>query len=179
MGNPFQDQLLKAGLVSEQQVKQTRTAKNKQARQQRGSKTEAVDEIRLQAERARQEKAERDRELNRQKLEQEQQKQIVAQIRQLIEMNRVEIKDGEIAYNFEDDKVVRRIFVTDSVQKQIINGRLAIVRLDGQYQVVPRPVADKIHQRDAHCVVVSNDKESQAGENDLYAEYQIPDDLMW
>lgn len=179
MGNPFQDQLLKAGLVSEQQVKQTRTAKNKQARQQRGKKQEAVDEIRLQAERARQEKAERDRELNRQKLEQAQQKQIAAQIRQLIEMNRVVIRDGEVAYNFEDDKVVRRLFVTDQVQKQIINGSLAIVRLEGQYEVVPRPVADKIRQRDAHCVVVSNDKEPQVEDDDPYADYQIPDDLMW
>ena len=179
MGNPFQDQLLKAGLVSEQQVKQTRTAKNKQARQHRGKKEEAVDEIRLQAERARQKKAERDRELNRQKLEQAQQKQIAAQIRQLIEMNRVDIRDGEVAYNFEDDKVVRRIFVSDQVQKQIINGSLTIARLDGKYEVVPRPVADKIRQRNPDCIVVSNDKESQVAEDDPYAEYQIPDDLMW
>jgi uncharacterized protein len=178
MGNPFQDQLLKAGLVSKQQVRQAKTEKKK-ARKQAGDQADVMDEVKLEAERARQEKADRDRELNRQKLEQEQQKQIVAQIRQLIEMNRIEIGDGEIAYNFEDDKVVRRIFITDSVQKQVINGRLAIVRLDGQYEVVPRPVADKIHQRDAHCVVVSNDRESQSGDDDPYAEYQIPDDLMW
>jgi uncharacterized protein len=178
MGNPFQDQLLKAGLVSKQQVRQAKTEKKK-ARQHAGDKAGAVDEIKLEAERARQEKAERDRELNRQKLEQEQQKQIVAQVRQLIEMNRVDIRDGEIAYNFEDDKVVRRLFVTDSVQKQIINGRLAIVRLDGQYEVVPRPVADKIRQRDADCIVVSNDRELQREEDDAYADYQIPDDLMW
>ena len=178
MGNPFQDQLLKAGLVSKQQVRQAKTEKKK-ASKQAGDKADVMDEVKLEAERARQEKAERDRELNRQKLEQERQKQIVAQIRQLIEMNRVDISDGDIAYNFEDEKVVRRLFVTDSVQKQIINGRLAIVRLDGQYEVVPRPVADKIHQRDTHCIVVSHDREPHLTEDDPYAEYQIPDDLMW
>lgn len=177
MGNPFQDQLLKAGLVNKQQVKQARTEKKKKSRQQAGSKAE--DEIKLEAERARQEKVERDRELNRQKQQQEQQKQIAAQIRQLIEMNRLDIRDGEIAYNFEDDKVVRRILVTDLVQKKIVNGTLAIVRLNEHYEVVPRPVAEKILLRDAQSVVVCNDQDQKPDEDDPYAEYQIPDDLMW
>jgi len=179
MGNPFQDQLLKAGLVNKQQVKQAKTEKKKKARQQANSKAEAVDEVKLKAEQARQEKIERDRELNRQRQEQEQKKQLAAQIRQLIEMNRLEIKDGEITYNFEDDKVIRRILVTDLVQKKIVNGTLAIVRLGEHYELVPRPVAEKILLRDTQSVVVCYDKEQQLDEDDPYAEYQIPDDLMW
>lgn len=179
MGNPFQDQLLKAGLVNKQQVKQAKTEKKKKARQQANSKAEAVDEVKLKAEQARQEKIERDRELNRQRQEQEQKKQLAAQIRQLIEMNRLEIKDGEIAYNFEDNKVIRRILVTDLVQKKIVNGTLAIVRLGEHYELVPRQVAEKILLRDTQSVVVCYDKEQQLDEDDPYAEYQIPDDLMW
>jgi len=179
MGNPFQDQLLKAGLVNKQQVKQAKTEQKKKARQQAGNQAEAKDEVKLEAERARQEKIERDRALNRQKQEQEQKKQVAAQIRQLIEMNRLENQDGEIAYNFEDDKVVRRILVSDLVQKKIVNGTLAIVRFGEHYEVVPRPVAEKILLRDVRSVVVCNDKEQQIDEDDPYAEYQIPDDLIW
>jgi hypothetical protein len=175
MGNPFQDQLLKAGLVNKQQVKQARTQQKKKARQQ----TDEVDEIKQQAELARQEKVERDRALNRKKQEEEQQRQIAAQIRQLIDMNRLDISKGEVAYHFEDDKVVKRILVTDQIQKKIVHGSLAIVRRDEHYAVVPRPVAEKILLRDAQSVVVCNDKEQEVDEDDPYADYQIPDDLMW
>jgi uncharacterized protein YaiL (DUF2058 family) len=46
--------------------------------------------------------------------------------------------------------------------------------------VVPKAVADKIHQRDARYVIVSNTVSAEtAAEDDPYADYKIPDDLMW
>ena len=128
------------------------------------------------------EKAERDRELNRQKLEAENKKAIAAQIRQLVEMNRIATDEGETVYNFEDDNKIKQIYVTDELRQQIVNGRLAIVRLDEKYEIVPKGVADKILQRDASFVVVCNEAAANvesADEDDEYADYKVPDDLMW
>lgn len=63
MSNPFQEQLLKAGLVSKQQVQQVNREKQKKKKQQK-SKKPVADEAALRAQKVAQEKAQRDRELN-------------------------------------------------------------------------------------------------------------------
>ena len=183
MANAFQDQLLKAGLVSKDKVNKANKSKHKQAKQQPKNKTTEADERKQQVKQAALEKAERDRALNRQKLEEENKKAIAAQIRQLVQMNRISGDEGEAVYNFEDDNKIKHIYVTDELRQKIVNGRLAIVRLDDKYELVANIVADKIMQRDASFVVHCNEK-SQSGdessdEDDEYADYKVPDDLMW
>ena len=181
MGNALQEQLLKAGLVDKNQANRAKSAKHKKMKQQRNKKDAVVDEAKLLAEKAMQEKTARDRELNRQRDEEAQQKAIQAQIKQLIEVNRLKKGNGDdLAYNFDDNKVVKRIFVTQETHDGIANGKLAIVKLDSQYEVVPAPVADKIALRDPSHVILRNSPSQQVGDDDdFYADYQIPDDLMW
>ena len=60
------------------------------------------------------------------------------------------------------------------------SGRLAIAKLDERYELVPMAVAEKIKQRDEQCIILREHNEKQeVDENDPYADYQIPDDLMW
>lgn len=179
MANPFQDQLLKAGLVTKDKVNKVNKSKHKQAKQRPKDQMTEEEERKRQIKQAAVEKAERDRELNRLKLEEENKKAIAAQIRQLVEMNRIACDDGELAYNFEHDKKIKSIYVTDEMRKQIINGRLAIVQLNGQYELVSRQVADKIMQRDAGFIIVCNDASESSEEDDEYADFKVPDDLMW
>jgi hypothetical protein len=56
-----------------------------------------------------------------------------------------------------------------------------VVRFDSTYELVPSVTAEKIAQRDPGCVVVLNAQSSpQANpEADPYADYPVPDDLMW
>jgi len=166
------------GLVDEKKVKQVKKEKHKQAKQQ-GKKAGAVDEARLLVQQAAAEKAERDRELNRQRKEEAERKALAAQVRQLIEVNCLPKGEGDIAYNFSDDNKVKRLYVTEQVQRQLGLGRLAIVTLDGQYELVPTAVAEKIRQRDESCVILCNEPQQHSDEDDPYADYQIPDDLMW
>ena len=179
MGNAFQDQFLKAGLVDKTKVDKVKRKKHKGTKQK--GKNKEVDENKQLAQKALQEKAERDRELNHQKEETAQQKSIVAQIKQLIQMNMLEEEEDDIAYKFTDNNLVKNLYVTEQVQKQLSNGRLAIVRLDAQYAIVPSPVADKIRLRDESSVVLCNDNTANTDtkDDDAYAKYQIPDDLMW
>jgi len=179
MANAFQDQFLKAGLVKKNKVDKVKRTKHKTTKQQ--GKHQEVDESKKLAQKALQEKAERDRELNRQKEENAQQKGIAAQIKQLIQINMLDEEEGDIGFKFTDNKLIKTIYVSEKVQQQLSDGRLAIVRLDAQYAVVPCPVAEKIRQRDESCILVCNDNTANTDtkDDDDYAKYQILDDLMW
>lgn len=181
MGNALQEQLLKAGLVDKNQANRAKSAKHKKLKQQRNNNEVVVDEAKQLAEKAIQEKLQRDRELNRQKEEQAQQKAIIAQIKQLIEMNRINKGNGDdLAYNFDDNKQIKRIYVTQDVHDGIAEGKLAIVKFAKQYEIIPAPVADKIKLRDESYIILRNDpSQSSEQEDDFYSDYKIPDDLMW
>ncbi|MBD1391376.1 DUF2058 domain-containing protein [Neiella sp. HB171785] len=168
----LQEQMLKAGLVSKKKADKVKKQTKKGRVQAREAKA-AAEEKRI----AEQQKA---KELNRQRDEAAKQKAIVAQIKQLIEANRIDRSKGDISYSFADDKLVKNIYVEQKIQKDLVKGRLAIVRFGEGYEVVPAGVADKIAQRDESLVVLNNvvdDKE--VDEDDPYAEFVVPDDLMW
>ena len=180
MNNPFQEQLLKAGLVSKQQVQKVQQEKNKKRKQQPGKKKHVVDEAKLKAQQLAQEKADRDRELNKRKEQQARGKALSAEINQLILDNLIKRDDScEIVYNFEHDKKVKRIYINAEMKQQIIKGKLGIARIDGRYELIPAGVAEKIQQRNDKRVVIFKDEEKSVDENDPYADYEIPDDLTW
>ena len=180
MNNPFQEQLLKAGVVSKQQVQKANTEKNKKKKQQRSKKDVAVDEAKLKAKKIAEEKAARDRELNKRKEDQARGKAISAEINQLIMDNLIKRDENcEIAYNFEHNKSVKRIYINKEMQQQIVKGKLGIARIEGRYELVPQSVAEKIKQRNEKRVVLFEAEEKTTDENDPYADFEVPDDLMW
>jgi uncharacterized protein YaiL (DUF2058 family) len=176
MGSSLQEQLLKAGLVDEKQVRRTQTRKRPPKRGKKGSKP-APSESAQAAREAMAQKAARDRSLNDWRKEKAERKAIRAQIRQMIEQNLLSRDDADLTYNFVDAGRVCRLYVTPAIRDGLINDRLAIVKLDDRYEVVPQVTAEKIRGRDARCVVTL---ETQAtSEDEAYAEHPIPDDLMW
>lgn len=175
----LQDQLLKAGLIDEKKAKKVGKEKRKAAKVQRRSGEPSVDEAKLQAQKAREEKAERDRQLNAERQAELEKRAITAQIKQLIEVNRQPKNSGDIAYNFTDGGKIKKLYVSPLLQKRLTNGQLAIVKLGEGYELVPAQVAEKIAQRDASYVVALNTRQETPDEDDPYADYQIPDDLMW
>lgn len=179
MANSFGDQFLKAGLVNKTQLDQAKKTKNKQQKLKQKQKLEVVDEAVVAARRAAAEKAARDRELNRQQMEEVERKAVQAQIRQLVELNRLPRDDGDVGYNFQDGTSIKKIYVPQAVHDKLSRGLLAIVRLDDRYEVIPSVVAEKIMLRDASCIVSNAVSQLEAGEEDPYAEYKVPDDLMW
>lgn len=168
----LQEQMLQMGLIDKKKMKKAGKSSKK-------SRTLAK-EAKLAVEENRTAQIAQDQALSHQKKMEVEKKAILAQIKQLIEMNKINRKNGDIGYNFTDGTLVKKLYVNKDTQSQLVNGRLAIVRdLDG-YAIVPSVVADKISQRDEGCIIVNNaivDKEID--EEDPYADYQIPDDLMW
>nr|VUD27882.1 nucleoprotein/polynucleotide-associated enzyme [Salmonella sp. NCTC 7297] len=72
---------------------------------------------------------ERDKQLSEQQKQAVLAKEFKAQVKQLIEMNRINISKGDIGFNFTDNNVIKKIDVDKLTQTQLINGRLAIARL--------------------------------------------------
>jgi uncharacterized protein YaiL (DUF2058 family) len=184
----LQEQLLKSGLVTTAQARTAKSEKHKQVQQQRHNNVQVVDEGKRMIQQALAEKAERDKELNRLKQEQEEKKQIAAQVRQLIESHRIAIDENAVeeyddsqAYHFTDQNKVKKLFVPKAMRDQISNGKLAIVRLRKRYDVVSAEIAGKIRERDPASVIVWNEASIQTVQNndDPYAQFQIPDDLIW
>ncbi|BBQ84311.1 TPA: DUF2058 domain-containing protein [Kluyvera ascorbata] len=174
----LQEQMLKAGLVtSKKMAKVQRTAKKSrvQAREAR----EAVEENKKA-------QLERDKQLSEQQKQATLSKEYKAQVKQLIEMNRITIARGDINFNFTDNNVIKKLVVDKPTQTQLINGRLAIARLatnaagESEYAIIPAIVADKIAQRDTSSIVLHSAlSQDVQDEDDPYADFKIPDDLMW
>ncbi len=174
----LQEQMLKAGLVtSKKMAKVERTAKKSrvQAREARA----AVEENKKN-------QLERDKQLSEQQKQAVLSKEYKAQVKQLIEMNKIDISKGDIGFNFTDNNVIKKVVVDKLTQTQLINGRLAIARLvidnkgESQYAIIPASVAEKIAQRDASSIVLHSALSQEAqDEEDPYADFKVPDDLMW
>ncbi len=178
MGNSLQDQLLKAGLVDEQQVKQVRSSKRKQGKRS-GGKARAEVEGRRRTQQAAAEKARRDSALNRQRQEEARRKAEANELRQLIHTNRIPRGEGDIAYSFLDGGNIKRICVTADQQGKLAKGNLAIVRQDTGFELVSPAIAERVQARDERLVVLLNTPGGGGDEDDDYADYKIPDDLMW
>jgi hypothetical protein len=176
MASSLQEQLLKAGLVSEQQARQTKSKKRKQKRG--GSGTEAAAQ-RQAAQQAAAEKQARDRELNRKRDEEARRRAEVVAVWQMIRDNRIPRDGGDIAYNFTDGTALKRLYVNAAQQRDIVAGRVAIVRHDDFYQLVPAAVAQRVAEHDAALVVVLNTPDDDGDADDPYAAFKVPDDLVW
>jgi uncharacterized protein YaiL (DUF2058 family) len=178
MAKSLQDQLKQAGLANQKQVVKARKAKNTKEKMQRKGNA-VVDET---AELVRQRDAEklaRDKALNEEKNRAAEQKAIQAQIQQLIELNAISER-GDVEYRFDHNGVIKSLLLDAEHRQALIRGALAIVGKDDNLSLVPAQAASKIAERDDNWLVVMNKRdEGSEDTDDEYADYEVPDDLMW
>ncbi len=188
MGNTLQDQLLKAGLANKKQAVKARKAQNEKAKKVRKGQ-QVTDDAAESAKAAEQARVERDKALNAEKNAAAEAKAVLAQVRQIIQMNAIEER-GEAEFRFTHDNVIKTLAVPENMRKQLANGVLAVVvdpgtpaSRDSVYEIIPKRVAQKIAEREPSAIVclheASAEAETSAAEDDEYADYKIPDDLMW
>ena len=184
MSKSLQDQLLGAGVVDKKKAKKLSKEKQKQKNINKRNNLEEESEASLAAQSAKLQKKEKDLALNKKRNEEAEKKAIAAQVEQLIEHYKIDRKHGEHEYNFADGKNVKKLHVSQETIDQLSRGRLCIVSKNGVYEVIPKPIADKIAERDAKRIVVNNYKTNDETPSDdedetYYAQFEIPDDLMW
>lgn len=174
--NALQAQLLKAGLVDSKKAK--KLSKQTQHAKRTGDSEDI--EIKKSVAEAQAKKIEKDQKLNQEKQRILEQKMLKANIVQMIKQHQIPETQGEVTYQFVDDSKVKKIYITQKFYDQIVAGHVVIARLEEDYALLPRPLADRINAKLEGFIVVSNDKSEDAlADDDPYAAYAIPDDLMW
>lgn len=182
MAGSLQDQLLNAGLSDSKKAKKLEKEKRKQKRTAHKSRVEVVDEVKLAAQQAREEKAARDRQLNQALNDEAQRKAVEAQIIQLIENHKLDRSTGEVGFNFTWDRKIKKLYVTPLQQKLLAAGKIAVAHIAERFELIPEQVASKIAERDAQRVIFCSQDTGEtleAEEREWYKDYEIPDDLMW
>lgn len=155
MGNPLRNQLLKAGLVNTKQVKKVEHEKHVNRKKNHGNSDPSTEST-LRKEQAAQ--AQRTRELNRQREEEKRLRERKAQVKQLIETNRLERDGRGDPYHFVEHGKIMRIFVCKEMVDQLSRGQLAIVKLHDTYEVVSAKVARQIAERDQEALLLLLDQ---------------------
>ncbi len=182
MGNSLQDELLKAGLVDKRQVNEANKRKKAagKASAKGGKKKRTAKPVDPEVQRQREEKAARDRELNQQREEVRRQREVNAQVRQLVSRHRHPrvAQDDDIPFHFDNKGKIKRLFVSAETHGLITERKLVIVNDNGQFELVPPEIAEKIRARNP-SLVIDLPEESKPADDDPYADYKVPDDLMW
>lgn len=182
MGKSFQDQLLALGLVDKKKAKEVKKQQHqtKKKKAKSGRKSTTVDENAQLVKQAAEKKKARARQLNRERDEKLQKRAEAAQVKQLIEQNRVEKDENGIAYRFNVSGKIQRIFVSKEVSDKLSDGRLGIVVTGDGFEVAPKNIVEKIKGIDPKIVTILNEKKTDDDDpDDPYAEYKVPDDLVW
>ena len=185
----LQEQLLKAGLVDKNKLQAAEKEKQKRAKQSRNKAGKSAAKKKAAAPSAAQrrqaERAARDRALNEQRKQAGEQKAILAQVRQLVQDNRLDRGKGEIPYSFVYRKKIKKIYIGETEKNLLASGKIAIATFvlnnEGRrFELVPVEVADKIAERDPESVIALSGQDDGAdATDDPYADYKIPDDLTW
>ena len=183
----LQDQLLNAGLVDKKKAAQAKKDKYKKNKQNRQQNKATVDHDKLAVQQQMAQKKEQDRQLNQQKESAAKAKAILAQIKQIIQTHQItpyHENEEILSFNFQDGSLVKRLSLSARNQQQLIHGFIAIAKWEETYYLIPKTIATKIIERNPDFIVLLNDNSNESidDSNDIedeYADYQIPDDLMW
>ena len=177
MGNALMDQLLKAGVVDKKKANRAKQQKRDKAKKGDGQQ-EAQARAR-ELEQQRKAKAERDRELNLQRQQEKAEKARQAQVKQWMEDHKIKRVDAEITYNFQHGERIPSILVTESLRDQLMKGQIRPVLWGDGYELLPRAIADRIAEIMPDIVVVSDSKPQSQEDEQAYADFPVPDDLIW
>lgn len=181
MSNSLKDQLIQAGLVSKKQAHESRRKKPKgrAAQKAKGAQDKQRDQelAALDAH-----KRQRDRELNAQRETQRKAREQAEWVRQLLSSHALKKQppaDDDAAFHFSLDNAVAHLYVAKAQRDQLAAGQLGIVHFDGQYHLLPLSIAKRIAERVPKRSWVPKSTRNQPDDDDPYADYQVPDDLMW
>ena len=182
--NSLQEQLLKAGLSDKKKAKQAKQDRKKQHKEKRHNAKHKIvieDPIKKEIQAAKERKQQQDQAIVQKQKIQFEAKELQSRIKQTLEHNGLKETLGDFSYNFTYTNLVKRLDVTEQIHKSIIKGTLAICVFAEQFFIIPTTIATRLAELDPQVIAVLNEQQSdeQVDEDDPYADFAIPDDLMW
>jgi uncharacterized protein YaiL (DUF2058 family) len=182
MAGSLFDQLKKSGLVNEHKAKQIKKEKYQQSKQSKSQKDlQAENEVAKLVAEAASLKAEKDRQLNLERQQQQAERAKQAELKQVLQSNQLKGFGGEITFNFVDGKQVKTLQVNAAIHQRLVMGKIRIALLEGAYVLIPDTAVEKIERRDPSVLIPFDDKDGSMSQEDqdYYAKFEIPDDLVW
>ncbi len=176
MKNALQAQLLKAGLVDNKKAK--KLSKQAVHEQRTGQSNEA--ELKAKIAQDQQAKLEKDLALAAAQKAALQEKELKAAIIQMIKQHKITNIDGDLSYQFIDG-TIKKIYINQQIYNALVAGSLVIAKDVEGYAVLPKALAERIDGKMTGFILVNNSQQESetTDEEDPYAAYVIPDDLMW
>ena len=180
MSNSLQDQLKQLGLADEKQERKARQEKRKNRKGRKPSRrqTAAPDPQAEAARRERAEKAERDRASNSKREARRRAKETAARIRQIVETHGIKRGEGERVYRFTRGRKIKEVWLSAEHHQRLADGEIALVTYGQGYELVPKATGERIREIDEKALLVLNTGGAES-DDDAYADFPIPDDLMW
>ena len=177
----LQDQLMKSGLINKQKAKQAQTEKRRKAKQKKKKGTVEVSAVQVAINEQKAQQKQQDLDKNKETQAQLDARAAHGKLIQMIAQHCEKDYQGEIDYHFTFESKVKRIAVNEKTQKGLINGSLAICVLNDEFYLINKEAAAKLSEIDASVLVALHEKVeiSEIEEDDPYAEFAIPDDLIW
>ena len=168
------DQLLKAGLVTQEQVKKaaekpkrhkpnkSRTTNIKHVSKQKHptvskAKKEETDLAQFYKERASLERNEKQEAAKKKQEAARLKKETNDKINKLISDNLLNDETAEIRYNFVVGTTIKYLFVNEDQQQKLADGELAISFLGGKRALIPTKIANEISQINPNKIVIIAD----------------------
>ena len=175
--NALQAQLLKAGLVDNKKAKKL----SKQAVHEKRTGDSNDAEIKAKIEQDKQAKLAKDQAIELEKKAILQEKELNAAIMQMISQHKIRDTDGDVSYQFIDETKIKKVYINQQIYNALVAGSLVIAKDCESYSFLPKALADRINSKLEGFIIVNNSEKNEAttDEEDPYAAYVIPDDLMW
>jgi uncharacterized protein YaiL (DUF2058 family) len=181
VADSLQDQLRALGLAKEQKRKDRKKAPPGQkgaGRRHapgggRGRKDAELPLDKAWALRAREEKRSAAEARARKQEEDRKRREINKAVRAVVEPNRLNRDDAEVARNFMFRGRIRKVYVTPEQHKSLGEGRLGLVYLSGGYHLLAPEQVEAVRKIDASHVI------DLGGDEPEDEEIPVPDDLLW
>ena len=175
--NALQAQLLKAGLVDNKKAK--KLSKQAVHEQRTGQSSEA--ELKAKIEKDQQEKLAKDQALSLEKKLVLGEKALRASVIQMISHHKIKETDGDVTYQFIDDSKIKKVYINQQIYNALVSGSLVVAKDHDRYAFLPKALAERINEKLTGFILVNNSENTAevTDEEDPYAAYVIPDDLMW
>lgn len=178
MSDSLRDQLIAAGYKAPKEEKKNQGHKKNKKKSRpgkKGSRPQTSPEKKQQTRQKPPSKAASD------EAEIAKRKKLKAEIKILIDENKLSDWKGEIAYRYLVDSRIRELYVKDEIQAGLAARELAITRLNGDTYLVPKETALSIQKINPQWSVFNLEEQSSTSveEPEEYSEYKVPDDLKW
>lgn len=183
MSNDLRDQLLKAGLVTEEQVKAAETRpqrtpgssqkpagkKAKKARPPQRAKAAPVRPKRPHKPAAPAQTPSPTPHLDKAQRE---------AVRTFLREKRRNVADAPLPYNFLDGRAVKKLWITAEQQAALAAGELVIVSRNDRHYLIGKDDSEHLLTLDPKAAIIRADAHSEE-DDPAYREHPIPDDLVW